>query len=217
MLPFWNWGNKRMIQQFGSTCALLVIDAQTGVNVCSHWGGENGHRNNPGAENRISELLEAWRGKKRHVYFTLHDSREEASPLKLSLSTGEPLPGLEPRPGERVVYKNVNSGFIGTDLELLLRRDGVRRIVVAGYFTNMCVETTVRMAGNLAFDTYLARDACAASNRVAPDGRTFDAETVHRMSVANLHGEFCTALDTADLIGLLKADAPHLRRVQGNE
>lgn len=169
------------------------------------------------AEDKISQLLEAWREKGGGVYFTWHDSREKDSPLKLSLPTGAALPGLEARPDERVIRKDVNSGFIGTNLETILRQDGVTRLVIAGYFTNMCVETTAWMAGNLGFDTYLAMDACAASNRLAPDGKGFDAETVHRMSVANLHGEYCTALSTADLLGLLVEDAPHLGRAQGNE
>ena len=206
-----------MIERFGPECGLLVIDAQEGINVCSHWGGPGGARNNPGAETRIAELLAGWRAVELPIYFTLHDSREEASPLKLSLDSGRPIAGLEPKTGERIVTKDVNSGFVGTDLELMLRRDRVSRLVVAGFFTNMCIDTTVRMAGNLGYDSYLAHDACAASNRVRPEGGCFDADLVHDVSVANLHGEFCTALDTASLLGLLVADAPHLARVQGNE
>jgi nicotinamidase-related amidase len=206
-----------MIGKFGSETALLVIDAQNGVNNHAHWGGDCGHRNNPEAEARIAELLTAWRSANLPVYFTFHDSREAASPLKLSLESGQAIAGLEPGPGEHVVTKDVNSGFIGTELEIKLRRDRVSRLVVAGFFTNMCVETTVRAAGNMGYDVYLAHDACAAGNRAAFDGSNFDAETVHRMSVANLHGEFCTAVDSADLIKLLAADAAHLDRVQGNE
>ena len=206
-----------MIEAFGTETALLIIDAQRGVNLHSHWGGSCGHRNNPESEDRIAELLAAWRGLARPVYFTFHNSREAASPLKIALESGKPLPGLEPLPGERVVVKDVNSGFVGTDLEINLRRDGVSRLVVAGYFTNMCVETTVRGAGNMGFDTYLAHDACSAGNRTGPQGFEFDADTVHRMSVANLHGEFCTAMMTADALGLLQCANAALYRVQGNE
>ena len=206
-----------MIDRFGRDTALLVIDAQVGVNLHSYWGGCDGRRNNPHAEARIAELLAAWRAARRPVFFTFHDSREAASPLKLSLPTGAPLPGLEPLAGERVVVKDVNSGFTGTDLELHLRRERITRLVVAGFFTNMCVETTVRAAGNMGYDTYLAHDACAAGNRRGADGGEFDADLVHRLSVANLHGEFCTAVDTADLVALLAAANPRLDRVQGNE
>ena len=206
-----------MIDKFGNETALLVIDAQVGVNRHDHWGGQSGHRNNPNSEQRIAELLAAWREARRPVFFTLHNSREDASPLKLSLDSGKPMPMLEPGPGETVVVKDVNSGFAGTNLELHLRRRGVSRLVVAGYFTNMCVETTVRAAGNLAYDTYLAHDACAAGNRAGPTGQMFDAEQVHAMSVANMHGEFCTAIHSSEAIALLGADAPGLCRMQGNE
>ena len=206
-----------MIGRFGRDTALLVIDAQNGVNDHNYWGGSCGHRNNPHAEARIAELLAAWRGAGRAVYFTLHNSREAASPLKIDLDSGRPIAGLEPFAGERVIVKDVNSGFIGTELELNLRRDGIGRLVVAGFFTNMCVDTTVRGAGNMGYDTYLAHDACAAGNRVAPNGHSFDADLVHRLSVANLHGEFCTAITAAQAIGLLAAPDATLFRVQGNE
>ncbi len=206
-----------MIRAFGHETALLVIDAQQGVNNHQHWGGSAGHRNNPAAETRIAELLQAWRARQMPVYFTMHDSREAASPLKLSLASGQPMTGLEPLFGERVVVKDVNSGFTGTNLELFLRRDGISRLLVAGFFTNMCIESTIRAAGNMGYDSYLAHDACAAGNRLAPDGRCFDAELVHAMSVANLHREFCTALTTAQAIGLLSGPNEVLHRMQGNE
>ena len=128
--------------------------------------------------------------------------------------TGE---GLEPLAGETVVTKDVNSAFIGTDLKLRLREKHCDRLVVAGFFTNFCVETTVRMAGNLGYNTYLVHDACAACNRIGPDGRDHDPQLAHDLAVANMHGEFCTALSTDQAVALTAADAPNLDRVQGNE
>ena len=116
-----------------------------------------------------------------------------------------------------MVSKDVNSGFVGTDLEIQLRRKGISRLVIVGFFTNMCVETTTRMAGNLGFDTYLVPDCCATSNRIGLDGADYDPELVHDMTVANLHREFCTAITPGDVLGLLDADAPGLERIQGNE
>ena len=63
----------------------------------------------------------------------------------------------------------------------------------------------------------IVEDACATTNRVGPDGTDYDPELVHAMSVASLHGEFCTAIGVDDALGLLDADAAHLTRVQGNE
>ena len=111
----------------------------------------------------------------------------------------------------------MNSGFIGTALELTLRRNRIHRLVTVGFFTNMCVETTVHMSNNLGFDTYLADDACACSNRVGPDGTDYDAELVQSMAIAGMHREFCTALKTADALELLQHDVDRIDRAQGNE
>ena len=206
-----------MIRKFGPETALLLIDVQVGVDVLTHWGGPTGRRNNPNAEDKMSQLLTAWRQAKLQVAFTRHDSREAASPLKFSLPTGAQKPGFEPVKGEIVVEKDVNSGFIGTDLEIQLRRANIARLAIVGFFTNFCVETTTRMAGNLGFDTYLVEDCCSASNRIGPDGIDRDPELVHAMTVANLHGEFCTAINFADALGLVTADNNQLSRCQGNE
>ncbi len=206
-----------MIRQFDSNTALLLIDVQKGVHVFDHWGGSTGRMNNPGAQSRLTALLEAFRGAGRQVAFTRHDSIEPDSPLKLSLDTGAQLPGLEIRDGDITVVKSVNSAFIGTPMEIELRRAGISRLVIAGYFTNFCVETSVRMAGNMGFDVYLAHDACATCNRMDLNGVDHDPELLHDLSVAAMHGEFCTALDTDTLIGLLSGPAAHLNRAQGNE
>lgn len=178
-----------MIRKFGPETALLLIDVQVGVDVLTHWGGSNGRRNNPDAEDKMLPLLAGWREAKLQVAFTRHDSREAASPLKFSLPTGAQKPGFEPVKGEIVVEKDVNSGFIGTDLEIQLRRANISRLAIVGFFTNFCVETTTRMAGNLGFDTYLVEDCCSTSNRIGPDGVDRDPELVHAMTVANLHGD----------------------------
>ena len=206
-----------MIPRFDTRTALLLIDVQHGVNELAHWGGPSGRRNNPRAEERMRALLGAFREGGLPVAFTRHDSREDASPLKLSLAGGAQLGGLETADGDIVVVKDVNSAFVGTSMEVRLRRAGVDRLLVAGFFTNFCVETSVRMAGNLGFDVYLAHDACATTNRVGPDGVDRDAELVHDVSVANLHGEFCTAISTEEALGLCERDAPDLVRAQGNE
>jgi hypothetical protein len=96
-------------------------------------------------------------------------------------------------------------------------RLGICRLVIMGFFTNMCVETTVRMAGNMGYDTYLIPEGCAATNRIGPDGIDYDPQVVHEMTVANLHGEFCTSLRLPDAKKLLSSDMPRLSRVQGNE
>ncbi len=206
-----------MIKRFGVNTALLLIDVQKGVHDLGHWGGPTGRMNNPKCEGHLVQLLGAFRAAGRQIAFTRHDSLEPDSPLQFDKPGGAQLDGLSPMAGDIVVEKHTNSGFIGTSLEVDLRRAGIQRLVIAGYFTNFCVETTTRMAGNMNYDVYLAHDACATVNRVDLSGTDHAPELVHDLAVASMHGEFCTALRTKDLLTLLEADAADLRRAQGNE
>ncbi len=206
-----------MIEKFGTETALLMIDVQVGVDDLKHWGGPTGRRNNPEAERNINALLKGWRQRGLLVIYTRHDSRETASPLRSDKPGFAFKTGLEPLDAEPIVEKDVNSGYIGTDLEITLRRLGVTRIIHVGFFTNMCVESTVRMSGNMGFDAYLVEEACCCTNRVGPDGTDYAPELIHATTVASLHGEFCTNITTVDAISLLETDAAHLDRVQANE
>ena len=46
-----------MIKKFDKSTALLLVDTQNGVNDTQYYGGENGRRNNPRAEENILSLL----------------------------------------------------------------------------------------------------------------------------------------------------------------
>lgn len=178
---------------------LLLIDVQKGMDE-PVWG----ERNNPLAESNIAKLLTVWRESGRPVYHVQHLSLHPQSPLR------EGLPGCDfkdeatPRPEEPLFQKHVNSAFIGTELESRLRENGYDTLVIAGLTTQHCVSTTTRMAGNLGFDVYLVSDATAAFDATGHDGVHFSAEQVHAVSLATLHGEFCTVVDTEAIITAVK-------------
>jgi nicotinamidase-related amidase len=99
-----------------------------------------------------------------------------------------------------VIEKRVNSCFIGTTLEADLRNRGFDALVIAGLTTNHCVSTTARMAGNLGFTTWVVSDATAAFDRLGPDGAHHEAEQIHAIALADLHGEFATVVDTRTVV-----------------
>lgn len=101
-----------------------------------------------------------------------------------------------PQAGETAIGKQTNSAFIGTDLEARLRSGGHATLLVAGVITNNSVEATVRMAGNLGFQTWLVADGCFTFGRKDWNGVMRSAEEVHAMSLANLDGEYCTVTTT---------------------
>ncbi|SMB97397.1 cysteine hydrolase family protein [Deinococcus hopiensis] len=178
--------------------ALVLIDVQQGFDAPS-WG----MRNNPHAEERIAELLEAWRQSRRPIWHVQHISREPNSPLRPGQDGVRFKPLAEPRPGETVIQKHVNSAFIGTDLKEQLRAAGVTSVVITGLTTDHCVSTTTRMAGNLGFRVLLPEDATATFGRTGPDGRHFWAHEIHGVHLASLNGEFATVTDTASVLAAL--------------
>jgi nicotinamidase-related amidase len=75
----------------------------------------------------------------------------------------EILDELASRPGDFVVKKYRSSGFWGTNLDLLLRSNGIKSIVMTGCTTEGCVESTARDALFNDYYVVIAED-CAASD-----------------------------------------------------
>ncbi|MCL7959488.1 MAG: cysteine hydrolase [marine benthic group bacterium] len=182
--------------------ALLVIDVQKGFDTPG-WG----RRNNPEAESVIASLLEAWRAADWPVVHAQHVSVEPGSALGPEQPGVEIKPEAEPREGEPLFQKSVNSAFIGTGLEEHLRSSGIESLVVVGLTTNHCVSTTARMAGNLGFTTLVVEDATATFDRAGPDGVLHPAELVHAVSLANLHEEFAAVVHSSEVLSVLKRTA----------
>jgi nicotinamidase-related amidase len=84
--------------------------------------------------------------------------------LKLGSWGAEALEGLEALEGEPVLLRNRMSGFNGTGLDLLLRNLGVTTVVVAGVWTNMAVEHTLRDAADHGYRPVIVTDATSSIN-----------------------------------------------------
>jgi len=70
---------------------------------------------------------------------------------------------LKPREDEILIEKRRFSGFVGTDLDMMLRTYDIRYLVFTGVATNICVESTLRDACHLEYLALLVADAAAAS------------------------------------------------------
>lgn len=175
--------------------ALILVDVQQAFNDPA-WG----QRNNPQAEANIAKLLAKWRAEARPLFHIQHSSRSPQGFFHADKPGHAFKPEAQPLPGETIIKKQVNSSFIGTDLEQRLRAQGIGTVVIAGITTDHCVSTTTRMAGNFGFETYIVADACATFERRGFNGEYFTAEQMHATALASVHGEFATAVNTADLL-----------------
>ncbi|MFE1846740.1 cysteine hydrolase family protein [Streptomyces sp. NPDC059515] len=187
--------------------ALVVVDVQQGFGEAGYWGT----RNHPGADDNIAALLDAWQSAGRPVVFVRHDSVSPGSPLRPGSEGNGFKEYVERRRGkgggaELLVTKTVNSAFLGSpDLAAWLREAGIRQVVLAGIQTNMCVETTARMGGNLGFEVVVAFDATYTFGLEGPFGWRRSADELAQASAVSLHGGgFASVVMTEDVLTAVK-------------
>jgi nicotinamidase-related amidase len=101
-------------------------------------------------------------------------------------------PAAAAREGEPIVVKHRVSPFVGTDLETLLRANGIDTLVLAGVHTSGVVLSTVRHAGDLDYRLIVVRDCCADR----------DAE-LHAMLLDTVIARQAAVVTTAELAGAL--------------
>ena len=183
--------------------ALIVIDVQQGMD-----NPRLGKRNNPDAEKRIGSLIGAWRAAGKPVIHVQHDSVEPQSELRPDRPGNAVKAEAKPVDGEPVFRKNVNSAFIGTNLESYLRERGIDNLVLVGLTTEHCVSTSARMAANLGFNVTIVADATAAFEKNGYDGRHYTADEVHNVELAGLNREFATIRESKDVIADVESSLP---------
>jgi nicotinamidase-related amidase len=184
---------EKLMRSDLNSAVLLVIDVQ-----CAFDHPRWGQRNNADAEQNIAKLVAEWRQTKRPI---IHIHHINPKPESLFNGAGiEVKPEAKPLAGEPVLTKNVNSAFIGTDLQERLQSMGATQLVLAGFSTDHCVATTARMAGNFGFETFVVSDATATFERKGVRGQQYTAEEMHDTALASLNGEFATIVTTAEII-----------------
>ena len=179
--------------------ALLVVDVQQGFDD-PVWGP----RNNPACEGNIAALVEAWRANGQPIVYVRHDSTEPGSPFTPGEPGNELRDILDGEP-DLLVAKSVNSAFHGEpDLAAWLRGEGIERVAVCGVQTNMCCETTARVAANLDFDMTFVLDATHTFDLPAHDGGgTISADELARVTATNLDPEFGRVVTTREALASL--------------
>ena len=178
------------------TATLMLIDLQQGGDDPSL-----GRRGQPDAEKNAARLLNHWRSLDNPIIHIRHDSMDPNSPYAPDSPGNDFLPEVAPLDHETVIDKRTNNAFIGTDLMMMLEDNGTTELVVCGVHLEHCVESTVRMAGNLGFMVYLAADATASLDHVDHSGKKWVAEDVHALTLAILNGDYVKVVNCDDLIG----------------
>ena len=103
---------------------------------------------------------------------------------------------VAPRAGEPTIVKNYPNSFTGTELDTVLKQVPERPLLLAGFMTHMCVNSTARGAFSLGYAPTVVAGATATRDLPGVDGRVVEAAALQAASLASI----------ADLFGVVVAD-----------
>lgn len=105
---------------------------------------------------------------------------------------------VAPNAHEKVITKNVPGAFYSTELEDYLKSNQIENVVICGFMSFMCCDTTAREAHALGFNVYFLNDATAA---IPIDN--LSAEDIHEVTCAIQGWMFSKVVSTEDLISII--------------
>lgn len=151
-----------------TTSALIVIDLQRGI-----VARQSGPYASAEVVERSAKLMHAFREAGATIVLVnvgfARDKRDLLTPpvdspnppQQLPDDWSELVPELGAREGDLRITKHQWGAFYGTELDLQLRRRGVRTVVLCGIATNFGVESTARDAWERGYALVFAEDAMA--------------------------------------------------------
>jgi len=157
--------------------ALLIIDIQNDY----FPGGANPLSDVDKAAANAARIIELFRAKNRPVIFIQHFSIRPGATFFVPGTRGVEIAEIvRPRLGEKIIPKHFPNSFRETPLHEYLQATGVKKLIVCGMMTQMCVDSTVRAAKDLGYECTVIGDACAASdlacwNRIIPAAEAHDS------------------------------------------
>jgi nicotinamidase-related amidase len=104
-------------------------------------------------------------------------------------------PAIEAQSYDYLIEKNLPGSFTGTDLEMWLRERSIDTVVVSGYMTQMCCDTTARQAMHLGFSVEFLSDA-TGTLQITNSAGTIGAAELHKAILITQAMRFSKVLTT---------------------
>jgi nicotinamidase-related amidase len=165
----------------------------------------------------VNRLAAACRDAGMMVIHTLHVTRKDGSnhgtmgeliePVRAGYinegtETAKLHPGVEVGPADIMLYKPRYGSFTGTDLDQILRSNGIDTIIVSGICTNICCETTAREAGMRDYHVFFTSDG----TETFPAG-DLTVEEIKKATLTTLGVAFAKIVSVDETINLIRRNA----------
>ncbi len=174
---------------------LIILDVQEAIDR-PVWDGKS----NPQYLNVIQQLLGHWRANGWPVLHIRHDEQAPESSYYVNGPWNRIKQEVAPLPGETVVVKQQNCAFIHTELDALLKQMQVKRLVLTGVVIHNSMDATIRAGKALGYHIILPSDATTAVPVKGAQGKIWDADTVHQLTLALLGGEYAEVMTAGEVI-----------------
>ena len=104
-------------------------------------------------------------------------------------------PQMRPQPNDKIVKgKSGLCGFYSTNLDFLLRQADIKNVVLGGFLTNCCVESSMRTVYEHGYQVYTLEDCCAATSVEA-----------HENAFKNDFGMFSIPTTSSEIVSAIKS------------
>jgi nicotinamidase-related amidase len=173
--------------------ALIVIDVQneyfTGALPITYPGGHL---------DKITQTMDTAHAKGIPLIVVQHtESAPDTSFFKRDSPEWQIHPQVRDRPYDLLIEKNLPGCFTGTSLEEWLKERNIDTLVIAGYMTHMCCDTTARQAMHLGMNVEFLSDA-TGTLAVENSAGAVDAEELHRSILVAQQMMISTVLSTEE-------------------
>ena len=176
--------------------ALIVIDVQN-----EYFDGKAPIPDGNTALDKIEETIEASQQAGSKVIYVQHEVLNPERGIFIRGTNGFELhPRLNPREEDHLIVKNYPGSFSKTDLEETLRKDGIDTLIISGFMTHMCCDTTAREGFHRDFRVLFLDDATATRNGEHPTLGKIDHRELHRSTLITQASTFAEVLPTKELV-----------------
>ncbi len=179
--------------------ALLVIDVQN-----EYFTGKLPVSYPAGSLENILKAMDAANEYGIPVIVIQHTAKAADSPVfRKGRPEWELHPEIAKRPYDILIEKNLPGSFTGTILESWLRERDIDTVIISGYMTQMCCDTTARQTFHLGFNVEFLSDATGTLSFTNNAGTVTDEE-LHRVILVTQAMRFSKVMKTSEWIKSLK-------------
>ncbi|HEG1825461.1 TPA: isochorismatase family protein [Enterobacter cloacae] len=185
-----------------SQTALIVVDIQNEYYAGKDFRGQMVIPDGDKVLKNSQKLVSYAHQKRMPVYFVRHVAPKD-SPLFAEGSVYAKFhQDLQPSARDAIITKATPSSFVGTDLDAQLKKKGIKKVIVIGLMTHMCISSTARDAVPLGYNVIIPEDATATRDLDDGQGGVVDHKALQRAALAGVADVFAEIMTTKDVMAL---------------